>query len=55
VTVDPTDLDALFNLTKTLAEQGRVDEARPFGERYLAAAPLTSEADAAVIRRLLGG
>ena len=39
VVLDPTELDALYNLTVELFGLGRDSEARPYGEQYLAAAP----------------
>jgi protein O-GlcNAc transferase len=39
VALNPTEFDALYNLTVTLIELGRQDEARTFGEQYIASAP----------------
>ena len=33
------EFDALYNLTMTLMELGRRDEARTYGDRYLSSAP----------------
>ena len=53
--LDPRDYQALFNLGRTLRERGRPDEARPFLERYLRAAPPALEArDLARVRAWLG-
>jgi arylsulfatase A-like enzyme/Tfp pilus assembly protein PilF len=56
VELDAAELNALFNLTKTLVEAGRLDEARVYGERFIARAPQNPEAqqDVATIRKLLG-
>jgi choline-sulfatase len=54
VNVDSTAFDALFNLTINLGRLGRADEARQYGERYLATAPAQLSQDAETIRRLLG-
>ena len=53
VELDGTELNALFNLTINLAAAGRRDEARAYGERYLAAAPPAFQRDVAAIRQLL--
>jgi tetratricopeptide (TPR) repeat protein len=37
--LEPGEFDALYNLTITLFELGRIDEARAHGERYVAEAP----------------
>ena len=42
VTLSPTEYDALYNLTVTLVDLGRRDEARAYGERYIATAPPAS-------------
>jgi hypothetical protein len=55
VGLDPGDLNALFNLTVNLAEAGRREEAAPYAERFIAAAPPGMQADVATIRRLFGG
>jgi len=47
-------VDALYNLTLNLAEAGRLDEARTYGRKFLAAAQGAPEADKAVIRRIVG-
>ena len=39
VALNGTEYDALYNLTVTLFELGRRDEARPYGARYVATAP----------------
>ena len=39
VALNPTEFDALYNLTVTLVDLGRRDEARAYGERYVATAP----------------
>jgi tetratricopeptide (TPR) repeat protein len=54
VQIDSAELNALFNLTVNLAEAGRLDEARPYGESFIAAAPPALQQDAMTIRRLLG-
>jgi arylsulfatase A-like enzyme/tetratricopeptide (TPR) repeat protein len=52
--LDAGDFNALFNLTLNLAEAGRRDEARTYGERFIATAPPQLQQDVATIRRLLG-
>jgi arylsulfatase A-like enzyme/tetratricopeptide (TPR) repeat protein len=54
VALDAGDFNALFNLTLNLAEAGRRDEARTYGERFIATAPPQLQQDVATIRRLLG-
>jgi len=39
VQLDPTNYDALYNLGVTLAHDGRMDEARPYLQRFLQSAP----------------
>jgi len=39
VDLDPTNFDALYNIGTTLAARGRVDEARPYLERFAQTAP----------------
>jgi tetratricopeptide (TPR) repeat protein len=39
VALDASEFDALYNLTVTLIELGRRDEAKEFGEQYIATAP----------------
>jgi tetratricopeptide (TPR) repeat protein len=52
---DPTDFDALYNLTVTLMEVGKVDEARRYGQQYIATAPpALYAADIERIRKTLG-
>jgi tetratricopeptide (TPR) repeat protein len=54
VTLDSAELDALYNLTVTLIDMGRINEARPYGERYISIAPPSTHArDAARIKQLL--
>jgi tetratricopeptide (TPR) repeat protein len=54
--IEPTEYDALYNLTVTLAEIGRGGEARTYGERYIATAPPARYArDIAHIRQLIAG
>jgi protein O-GlcNAc transferase len=53
--LDPHDYQTLFNLGSTLWGVGRRDEARPYLEAYLRAAPPALEArDIARVRALLG-
>jgi arylsulfatase A-like enzyme/Tfp pilus assembly protein PilF len=55
VDLEPADFDALYNLTLELINQGRMDEARQFGDRYIASAPPSLHApDIAHLRKLLG-
>lgn len=55
VDLDPGEFDALYNLTVTLAESGRLDEARQYGARYVATAPPAFYArDIDRIRRMIG-
>jgi tetratricopeptide (TPR) repeat protein len=44
VDLDPRDYQTLFNLGVTLRGQGRAEEARPYLEAYLRAAPPALEA-----------
>jgi arylsulfatase A-like enzyme/Flp pilus assembly protein TadD len=54
VALNPEDYQTLFNLGSQLWQSGRRDEARPYLEAYLRAAPLATEArDIARVRRLL--
>jgi superkiller protein 3 len=50
---DPHDFNALFNLTLNLAQAGRMDEARTYGDAFIASAPPAMAQDAETIRRLL--
>ena len=55
VEIDGTEFDALYNLTIALAQRGARDEARAFGERFLATAPPAFFAgELAGVKRLLG-
>jgi len=54
VALNPSDYQTLFNLGSELWQQGRRDEARPYLEGYLRAAPTALEArDMARVRKLL--
>jgi arylsulfatase A-like enzyme/Tfp pilus assembly protein PilF len=53
VSLDGSDVNALFNLTINLVEAGRRDEARPFGLRFIEAAPPAMRADVETIRRAI--
>jgi arylsulfatase A-like enzyme/tetratricopeptide (TPR) repeat protein len=56
VSLDPNDFNALFNLTMELFESGQAGEARRYGERFVATAPLAFFAqDIARIRERLAG
>ncbi len=56
VSLDSTEYDALYNLTVVLVDSHRLDEARTYGERYIATAPpALHAADIAAIRKLLDG
>jgi arylsulfatase A-like enzyme/Tfp pilus assembly protein PilF len=55
VEIDGTEFYALYNLTLALAQRGARDEARAFGERFLATAPPAYfPSELAAIKRLLG-
>jgi hypothetical protein len=55
VELEPTELDALYNLVVELAAAGRLDEARTYGAQYVATAPpALHAADIAHVRKLLG-
>jgi arylsulfatase A-like enzyme/Tfp pilus assembly protein PilF len=55
VELDGTEFDALFNLTISLVQSGQLDEARHYGDQFLATAPPAFYgADLAEIRRLIG-
>lgn len=56
VSLDPTNYNAMFNLTMELFESGQVEEARRYGERFVATAPPAFFApDIAQVRRRLSG
>ena len=55
VEIDPAEFDALFNLTLNLAQAGRLEEARAYGERFAATAPPALVREVSVIRRILQG
>lgn len=50
---DPNELNALYNLTLNLVEAGRREEARAYGERFIAAAPPALAQDVATVQRLI--
>ena len=55
VEIDGTEFDALYNVTLALAQRGAREEARAYGERFLATAPPAFFAgELAAIKRLLG-
>jgi len=55
VALNPQDYQTLFNLGSHLWQAGRREEARPFLEAYLRAAPAALEArDIARVRKILG-
>lgn len=55
VEIDNGEFDALYNVTIALAQRGARDEARAYGERFIATAPEGFyAADLATIKRLLG-
>jgi tetratricopeptide (TPR) repeat protein len=54
VELDRSNFDALFNLTKTLFDAGRFDEAHTYGDRFLATAPPALQNDIDTIKKLLG-
>jgi arylsulfatase A-like enzyme/Flp pilus assembly protein TadD len=55
VTLGATEYDALYNLTVTLFDLGRGDEARGYGARFIATAPPAFNArEIEQVRRLLG-
>ena len=53
IELDGSDLNALFNLTLNLAETGRTQEARSYGERFIAAAPPAMREDVAAVRKAI--
>ena len=56
VALDPTEFDALYNLTFELASGGQLDEARAYGQRYVATAPpALYRQEIESVRRFLGG
>lgn len=56
VALDPSELDALYNLTVELFEAGQIDEGRRVGDRYLAIAPPALMAgDIARVQTLMRG
>jgi arylsulfatase A-like enzyme/Flp pilus assembly protein TadD len=52
--IDPANLGALFDLTMALGSAGRVLEARPYGERFLQAAPASMQQQIERVRQILG-
>jgi tetratricopeptide (TPR) repeat protein len=55
VRLDASEFDSLYNLTIELASAGRLDEARQYGQQYLATAPpALYQKELNEIRRLLG-
>lgn len=55
VEIDRRDLNALYNVTSELASAGRAQEARAYGEQFLAAAPIQGFGrEREEIRRLIG-
>jgi arylsulfatase A-like enzyme len=55
VEIDATEFDALYNVTIALAQRGAREEARAYGERFIATAPEAFYGrDLAEIKRLLG-
>jgi tetratricopeptide (TPR) repeat protein len=53
IAVDPVELNALYNLTINLAAAGRRDEAKVYGDRYIAAAPPAMQADVEALRKVM--
>ena len=54
--LDPTEFDALYNLTILLVEAGRVDEARAYAQRFVETAPPAIYGpDIEKMRRFLSG
>ena len=53
IALDGSDLNALFNLTLNLAETGRTQEARSYGERFIAAAPPAMREDVEAVRKAI--
>jgi hypothetical protein len=52
--LDGLEFKALLSLTRTLADVGRRDEARVYGERFIATAPMAQyRDDIAGVRKLL--
>jgi arylsulfatase A-like enzyme/tetratricopeptide (TPR) repeat protein len=54
VALDGSDFNALFNLTVNLAQAGRGEEARVYGQRFIQTAPPALKRDVDEIRRLIG-
>jgi arylsulfatase A-like enzyme/tetratricopeptide (TPR) repeat protein len=52
--IDSTQFDALYNLIGALAQSGRMDEARVYGDRFITTAPPSLQSDVAAVRKLLG-
>jgi arylsulfatase A-like enzyme/Flp pilus assembly protein TadD len=55
IDLDSGELNALFNVTLNLSAEGRNDEARAYGGRFIATAPPAMARDVEVIRRVLAG
>ena len=54
VELDGTEFDAMYNLIGALAQAGRADEARVYGERFISTAPPSQQNEIAAIKKLLG-
>ncbi len=52
--MDGAQFDALYNLIGALAQSGRMDEARVYGERFISTASPSLQREIADVRRLLG-
>ena len=56
VELDPNNFDALFSLGVNLARDGRMDDARPYLERFMQSAPPARYADQRrAVSQLLAG
>ena len=53
IALDAAEFDAMFNLTVNLAAAGRHDEARVYGERFIATAPPALRDDVAAVRKAI--
>ena len=54
VDLDGTEFNAMYNLIGALAEAGRMEEARAYGERFVSTAPPALQDEIAAVRKLLG-
>ena len=54
VELDATEFDAMYNVIGALAQSGRMDEARTYGEQFLKTAPPVLQNEIGAVRKLIG-